>query len=166
MITGPTMDMNMATAMFMNMTAMNNPLLSQVIMESSRPKFSGSADNFSEFRRQWGEYSQLIKDTYPAIGNPQLLTIFKTCLDNATALQLQREIRLNPSLTIANFLAIMERDFGKDFSTQAREEWRAVKLTNAGRHMTSKDWRQFQLQFEIAAERVDDKGEKEEYDLL
>ncbi len=57
---------------------------------------------------------------------------FKTCLDPATALQLQREQEDNNRLSAGGFMAIMERDFGKDFSTQAREEWRSVVLHNNG----------------------------------
>ena len=63
-------------------------------------------------------------------------------------------------------MTIMERDFGKEFSTQAREEWRSVVLHNNGRNLTAKEWRTFQLQFEIAAERVEDKGEREEYEMI
>ena len=57
---------------------------------------------------------------------------FKTCLDPATALQLQREHEDNSLLSAGWFMAIMERDFGKDFSTQAREEWRSVVLPGIG----------------------------------
>jgi hypothetical protein len=41
-----------------------------------------------------------------------------------------------------------------------------VVLHNNGRNLTAKEWRTFQLQFEIAAERVEDKGEREEYEML
>ncbi len=71
------------------------------------------------------------------------MSIFKTCLDPATALQLQREYEDNSRLTAGGFMAIMERDFGKDFSTQAREEWRSVVLQNNERNLTAKEWRTF-----------------------
>ncbi len=87
-------------------------------------------------------------------------------LDEATALQLKREIEENPHLTVANIMAIMEKDFGKDFSSQARDKWRQVKLTNWGRSLSVKEWRTFKVQWEVAAMRVDDKGEKEEYEML
>jgi hypothetical protein len=87
-------------------------------------------------------------------------------LDEATALQLKREIEENPHLTVANFMAIVEKDFGKDFSAQARVEWRQVKLTNWGRSLSVKEWRTFKVQLEVAAMRVEDKSEKEEYELL
>jgi hypothetical protein len=54
-------------------------------------------------------------------------------LDEETALQLKREIEANPRITVAQFLKIMENDFGKDFSAQSRDEWRAVKLTHGKR---------------------------------
>ena len=60
----------------------------------------------------------------------------------------------------------MENDFGKDFSAQSRDEWRAVKLTKWGKSLTAKEWRTFQQQFETAADRVLDKGKREAYDLL
>ncbi len=60
----------------------------------------------------------------------------------------------------------MENDFGKDFSAQSRDEWRAVKLTNWGKRLTAKEWRTFQQQFETAADRFLDKDEREAYDLL
>jgi hypothetical protein len=60
----------------------------------------------------------------------------------------------------------MENDFGKDFSAQSRDEWRAVKLTNCGKSLTAKEWRTFQQRFETAADRFLDKGEREAYYLL
>jgi hypothetical protein len=87
-------------------------------------------------------------------------------LDEGTALQLKREIEANPRITVTQFLKIMENDFGKDFSAQSRDEWRAVKLTNWGKFLTVKEWRTFHRQFETAADRVLDKGEHEAYDLL
>jgi hypothetical protein len=58
------------------------------------------------------------------------------------------------------------KDFGKDFSAQTRDEWRQVKLTNWGRSLSVKEWRTFKVQWEVAAMRVEDKREKEEYELL
>ncbi len=61
------------------------------------------------------------------------------------------------NLTEGGFLAVMEIDFGRYFSAQAREEWRGIKFANAGQNLTFLERRKFQLQFEIAADRVDDK---------
>jgi hypothetical protein len=51
----------------------------------------------------------------------------------------------------------MEMDFGRDFSAQAMEECRGIKLANAGQNLTFLEWRKFQLQIKIVADRVDDK---------
>ncbi len=57
-------------------------------------------------------------------------------------------------------------DFGRDFSAQAREEWRGIKLANTGQNLTFLEWRKCQLQFEFAADRVDDKNDREEFVML
>jgi hypothetical protein len=165
-ISDQNLEIGAAAAFLSHFSSGNNPLLHQIVMEASRPKFQGSAENFSEFRRQWREYHATLKSTFQGIGEGQMLQIFKTCLDPATALQLKREWEENPKLTVGAFMAVMEGDFGRDFSTQAREEWRCIKLVKNGPNLTVKDWRAFQLQFEVAADRVEDKGDREEYDLL
>ncbi len=141
----------------------NNPLSNQIIMNAERPNFHETAENFSEFRRKWKEYHRLIKGNSPTTNEGQILHLFQQCLDEETALQLKREIEENPHLTVANFMAFMEKDFGKDFSSQARDELRQVKLTNWGRSLLVKEWRTFKVQWEVEAMRVDDKSEKEEY---
>jgi hypothetical protein len=135
-------------------------------MEASRPKFQDTAEHFSDFRRQWKENQKVLRSTFPSIGKTQILSILKTCLDLATALQLHREHEDNSRLSAKGCMAIMERDFGKYVLTQAREEWRSVILHNNGRNLTTKEWRTFQLQLEIAAERVEYKGEREKYEIL
>ena len=139
------------------MGSINNPLSNQIIMNANKPKFQGTAENFSEFRRKWKEYYHLIKGNSPTTNESQILHLFHQCLDEGTALQLKREVEDNPRLTVAKFMTIMERDFGKDFSSQAREEWRQIKL-NGGKNVTSKEWRMFRMQWEIAARRSRTKG--------
>jgi hypothetical protein len=43
---------NNAAALLMNFSNINNAILSQILMEASRPKFQDTAEQFSEFRRQ------------------------------------------------------------------------------------------------------------------
>ena len=152
--------------MMLNLAAMNNPIMSQIVLGANRPLFRGTAEHFPEFRRQWGEYLRLIKSSYPGMGQGQLVNLLKSCLDPASSIQLQREIEENSEITVGEFMATLERDFGKDYSLQAREEWAAVQLHVSGSSLTSKEWRTFQQQFEVAASRVEDKGEREEYELL
>ena len=42
------MDTNNAAALLMNFSNINNPILSQILMEASRPKFQGTAEHFSK----------------------------------------------------------------------------------------------------------------------
>ncbi len=108
----------------------STPLSNQIIMNAERPKFQGTAENVSEFPRKCKEYHRLINGNSPTTNEGQILHLFQQCLDEATALQLKREIEENPHLTVGNFMAIMEKDFVKDFSAQARYECRQIKLTN------------------------------------
>jgi hypothetical protein len=105
-------DTNNAAALSMNFSIINNQILSQILMEASRPKFQGTAEHFSEFRRQGGEYQKLLRSILSSIGETQIFSIFKTCLDPATALKLQREHDDNSRLSAGGFMAKTERDFG------------------------------------------------------
>ncbi len=108
----------------------------------------------------------MLKATFPCVQEGQLIQIFKTCLDPATALQLKRKLEGDPNLTLDGFLSIMEIDFGWYFSAQAREDWLRVRLANDGQNLKFIEWLKFRLQFEVAASRVNDKDERKGYDLL
>ncbi len=94
------------------------------------------SQNFGENERN---ITDLKKETRQQRIGGQILHLFQQCLDEATALQLRRENEENPHLTVANFMAIMEKDLGKYFSAKARDEWRQVKLTNWGRILSVKE---------------------------
>ncbi len=107
------------------------------------PNFKGRQKCF-RISTQIEEYHRLKKGNSPTTNEGQILHLFQQCLDEATAFQLKREIDENPHLTVANFLAIMEKDFDKDFSAQARDEWRQVKFTNWGEESISQRMANFQ----------------------
>ena len=88
-----------AETMMLNFAAMNNPLMSQLVLSLDQPKFEGTSENFPEFKRQWSEYLHTIQTSLPALGDMQLVTILKACLDPTSVLQLQRELEKNPGLT-------------------------------------------------------------------
>ena len=104
-------------ALMMNFAAMNNPLMSQLVLGASQPKFKGTVENFPEFKRQWNEYMRTIKSSFPALAGSQLVNLLKACLDAASVLQLRRELEDNPDLTAEDFMFILERDFGRDLES-------------------------------------------------
>ena len=91
--------------------SINNPLSNQIIMNAEKPKFQGTAANFSEFRRKWNEYYRLIKGNSPTTNDGQILHLFQQCLDEATALQLKQELEDNAGLTVSKFMTIIEKEF-------------------------------------------------------
>jgi hypothetical protein len=62
---GPGLDGSVTAALLANISSSNNPLLHQILMEASRPNFQGSAEDFPGFKRQWGEYHNMLKATFP-----------------------------------------------------------------------------------------------------
>ena len=129
--------------MLMSFAAMNYPLMSNLVLGANQPKFKGTAEHFPEFKRQWAEYLRTVKTSFPAQGDSQLLNLLKICLDAASVLQLRRELEENPEMTAVDFMHILERDFGRDYAVQARDEWANVQLQMTGNTLTSKDWRTF-----------------------
>ncbi len=95
--------------------ALKNPLSNQILMNTERPKFQGTAENYAEFKRGWNEYHRIIKANSPGTNEGQILHFFQTCLDEETALQLKREIEANPRITVAHFLKIMEKRLWQRF---------------------------------------------------
>ena len=101
-VIGTGSDTATAAAMMLNFAAMNNPLMSQIVMGASQPKFRGTAENFPEFRRKWQEYLRLVKSSYPVLGKGPNLNLLKACLDSASCIRFQRELDDNPELSAGN----------------------------------------------------------------
>ena len=57
-------------------------------------------------------------------------------------------------------LARIREVFGRDLSSQHRDEWERVTL-RAGEKLTSAEWRSYQVAFEITLGRVEDATESE-----
>ncbi len=58
------------------------------------------------------EGKNYLKQLFHSLGKGQLLKNFKTCVDPATSLQLNRDLKENTNLTVGWFFALMEMDFG------------------------------------------------------
>jgi hypothetical protein len=58
-------------SVFDELSNINFPILSQILIKASRPKFQGTAVHFSEFCRQWGEFHKLFRSTFLSIGETQ-----------------------------------------------------------------------------------------------
>ena len=147
-------------------SSMNNPLMTQVMLSANKPRFQGTVIQFPEFQRQWKEYCKILRTIQPGMPEGQLLVLFKDCLDSTTASQLRREMENNPRLTVTTYMKTLAKTFGQDASGQARQAWCNVKLNLRGDCLDWNTWREFQQQFEVASERVDDKAEREEFDML
>jgi hypothetical protein len=115
-------------ALFASFASMGNPVLSQLIMNTSKPLFLGTTAHFQEFQRSWDEYLSLLKATQPGLQEAQILALFKTSLDPASGTQLKRLMEQKPTITTEEYMRIMEKTFGQDASGKTRQAWIYVQL--------------------------------------
>ena len=102
------------TALMATLTSINNPLMSQVLLNTNKPQFQGTMSQFPEFVRQWKDYKKILLTLQPGMPEGQLLVLFKNCLDNTTATQLQRAMDRDSNLTVRQYLNTMAETFGQD----------------------------------------------------
>ena len=149
-----------------NFASMCNTLSSQLLDSKVKPLFDGTTRHFSKFKREWSEYELFLRAVSPGLSVAQLLVVFKTCLDPTTESMLQRQTGKNPDLTLPQFWVVLDKVFGRGFSDEARKDWQNVRLNIKGNGLTAQDWRAFEAEFLLLASRVDDKGEREEFELI
>ena len=80
-----------------------------------------------------------------------------------TRKQIERRLEANPQLGYQAIWAELDREFGRDASTQARRVWESVRLSLESGELTIAAWRKFQTDFELARDRVEDRTQQEEY---
>ncbi len=68
----------LGTAMVL-LASINNPLSNEIKTNAERPKFQGTAENLSEFRRKWKEYHRLLRGNSPTTNEGQILHLFHQC---------------------------------------------------------------------------------------
>jgi hypothetical protein len=146
-----------------------NPLLPQALQGIAPPKFSGSRrvkDDWPMFQTDWENYVGLLQQSSPIpVADALLLGILRTVLDETTRLDLQMKLEENPGLTYAQFWAELEKLFGGDITQRNRAVWEALKLENPG-NLTSASWRAFYTIFSLWKNRVLDRTEEQEHQLL
>ena len=75
-----------------------NPIFAQILGTMVPPKFSGLADDWQQFAKEWQEYVRVLGTI--AVGGELpdvlLLQALKGCLDDATKKELQKLMEQNP----------------------------------------------------------------------
>ena len=87
-------------------------------------------------------------------------------MDKTTLTDFQAKFELAGEVSFADFWDEIDREFGRDADHQNKQAWRRVRLHIAGKRLKSKEWRTFEKEFILRRNRVDDRTENQEYELI
>ena len=133
-----------------------------LLQDKQVPKFAGTAEDWPRFGREWKDYENLVREAYPGLTDKILLRTLGLGLNQACKTTLQRLTTENPDLTLRQFWAVLDKEFGKDLTHLHREAWVKVPLTIKGRALTLEEFRIFEAEFLAKGALVTDKRDREE----
>ena len=130
--------------------------------------FSGKhGGDWQQFVREWKPYELILEKVYPKeLWDTIKLETLKGLLDQATLNDFQAKFEADGRVSYADFWDEIDRKFGRDANHQNQQAWRRVRLNVAGKRMTSAEWRNFRTEFVLRRNRVADRTEAQEYELL
>lgn len=134
--------------------------LGKLISKMKRPTFSGKAEDWREFAREWGNWFDLVKEWTPGISDKAGLELLKDSLDPASNMLLVAMRDKDPSLTFVSFWRTLQTEFEKNLESHYRRQWEAVSLKGVSQ-ISPYAWRNFVAEFRMALGRVDDVSERE-----
>lgn len=143
-----------------------NPLLSEALRASSVRKFTGRAEDFEDFEREWNFHLKLMFGaTQGTLPDTVVLMTLKNYLDEASQALLHGEMSLDPDLSYYDFWEKLKCRFLRDARAIHRQNWRAVKLTPNGK-VTLQDWLKFQAIYTSKRVLVEDWSDAEDQQLV
>ena len=140
-----------------------------ILQATKKPSpFSGKhGGDWQQFVREWKPYERILEQSYPSeLWNTVKIETLKGLLDKSTLADFQAKFEANGGVTFADFWDEIDCEFGRDATHQNRTAWVQVDINKVGSRMTSTEWRAFVKEFILRRNRVDDRTESEEYDLL
>jgi len=146
---------------------MFNPMLNNLFTQLKAPQFTGKAEDWQNFKKEWLKYLNLLKSSTPGGQLPDnvLLQALKSSLDTQTQRILVKREELDTSITYIQFWGELETEYETDLTNKHRAAWKSVKLDDP-ENLTFKNWRKFITEFEIRRNRIEDWTEIEEYQLI
>lgn len=125
-----------------------SPLLSEALRASRVRKFSGRAEDFEDFEREWTFHLKLMHGaSQGTLPDAVVLMTLKNYLDEASAALLHGKMCMDSDLSYYDFWDELKSSFLRDARAIHRQNWRAIKLSPSGTHVTLQDWAKFQAQY-------------------
>ena len=140
-----------------------HPLLSEALRASRVKKFSGRAEDFEEFEREWQFHLKIMHGASPGtLPDAVVLMNLKNFLDVASSALLAGKMALDPDLSYYQFWEELKSKFIRDARAVHRQNWRTVRLTTAGSQATLQEWLTFQAIYTSRRGLVEDWSDAED----
>ena len=140
-----------------------NPLISEALKNSRVKKFSGRAEDFEEFERQWNFHLKLMASASQGdLPDALVLMTIKNFIDDASATLLNGKLAIDPDLSYDDFWSELRSRFLRDARATHRQNWRSTKLIISGDRVTLQDWCRFQASYVSRRALVEDWSEMED----
>ena len=140
-----------------------NPLLSEALRASRVRKFSGKAEDFEDFEREWVFHLKLMHGASQGVlPDAVVLMTLRNYLDEASAALLQGKMCIDPDLSYYEFWDELKSQLMRDARTMHRQNWRAVKLVTNGSRVTLQEWAKFQAVYVSKRALVEDWSDAED----
>ena len=131
-----------------NVVGVANPMLSEALRASKVRKFSGRAEDFEDFEREWNFHLKLMHQASSGmLPDTVVLMTLKGYLDEASAARLNGRMCIDPDLSYYDFWDEMKITFVSDARNIHRQQWRGVKLISIGNRVTLQEWATFNAQY-------------------
>ena len=157
-ITGTGMQMGLSSGLI-------HPLLLGV--QGQRPTLSQKHQGgWTTFKKKWEQHMQMVMACNK--GNPipdmLLLQYFSQTLDSTDQLLLENMSEKNPNITFGEVWDYLSSLYDRDTQAQLRMAWENVRLQEGA--LTLEKWLNFQREFQLKRDRVEERTPQEEYKLL
>ena len=125
-----------------------HPMASEAIRASRVQKFSGRAEDWEVFERQWNAHLHLMAGAAPGpLSDTVVLATLRSYLDEASAITLEGRMHTDPSLSYYKFWQELKDCFVRDARSTHRQAWKGVRLQITGAKISLSDWAKFQAQY-------------------
>ena len=133
-----------------------NPILANILANSTIPKFTGRDEEWYDFRKEWLRHLTILTEAMGPgqdIADALKLKILQNFLDDVPKFQLQAQLERKPDLTYAEFWKELDKTYGRDILDRHRREWERLTLRYE-EELTLHRLRTFKAQFDMCLARM------------
>ena len=150
------------------MVSVAAPLITGALKNTRMVKFSGKAEDFPEFEKQWKAYLKILitQNNGNMVPDDIVLANLAGFLDAASADWLQARMEQDEELGYYDFFEDLRSRFARDARTIHRQAWELVKLVKRGTDPTLQEWNAYQAAYLKKRALVEDWADEEDRKMV